>query len=440
MAILMPDINLRRAKRHLKRYWRELLEEGQAQKRKSSIFCIKSVLQAKTSRAERLENGDNATEISFVEVAPSLFGNQQLAPEFKVITARVKEGCHGSGPNFGTLSTQTSQEAEIEARTDNKTRYKKLHESLYQKPVRADVTARTDLESVFRPRKTKDCRSSYYYLLENVPTSKNISWARGSTLGCILEQIHRNDGGISELDFSSLAQRNKRLEPEGCDLVARSLSPNHTVRKVLMQNHFIGDNGAEALAKMLCVNTTVEYLDLYGNNIGDRGVEALAQALYGHDSLSCLCLDGNLMTDRGAAALAQAARCNRTLKSLQLSYNRITKLGGQALLDALNVNMHLETINLNGNDVPPFVVSQLAAALARNRAESLMLESHAAEEKAVKIVREASGLYTENSDIEKGEEHFEEDWDEDDSESVSSGFLSCSGITDVPLSSSGLWI
>ncbi|GMF11671.1 unnamed protein product [Phytophthora lilii] len=260
----------------------------------------------------------------------------------------------------------------------------------------------------------------------------------GPTLGSILQRIHLNDGDVSELDFSTLAQHNKRLGSEGCALVARSLSTNHTVRKLVIREHCIQDDGAIALSKMLCNNTTLEHLDLYGNEIGDRGVEALAQALYGHDSLTHLSLRNNVITDRGAEALAQAVRCNCTLKSLELVQNRITRVGAKALLDALDVNFYLETVDLDENNVPAFVESQLAAAFARNRAESLIMESHAAEKKAEKIVRRASGLDTQDEEDSSGLE--EDDWEDDDGDSVSSGFLSCSGITDIPLSSSGLWI
>ena len=257
----------------------------------------------------------------------------------------------------------------------------------------------------------------------------------GPTLGSIMQRIHLNDGDVSELDFSALAQRNKRLGSEGCTLVARSLSTNHTVRKLVIRDHAIGDDGAFALSKMLCNNTTLEYLDLYGNNISHRGAEALAQALYGHGSLTHLCLRNNLITDQGAKALAQSISCNCMLKSLELAQNRITRVGAQALLDALDVNLHLEVVDLDANNVPAFIGGQVAAALARNRAKSLILESHAAEKKADKIVRRASGFDTRDENENSSET--QEDWDD---ESVSSGFLSCSGVTDIPLSSSGLWI
>ncbi|CAI5747377.1 unnamed protein product [Peronospora destructor] len=243
---------------------------------------------------------------------------------------------------------------------------------------------------------------------QNISLSKHISRAQGPTLGSIMQRIHFNDGDVSELDFSSLAQRNKRLGSEGCALVARSLSTNHTVLKLIIRDHAIGDDSAFALAKMLCNNTTLEYLDLYGNNISHRGAEALAQALFGHDSLTHLCLGNNLITDQGAEALAQSISCNCTLKPLELAQNRITRVGAQALLDALDVNLHLEVVNLDANNKPE------------------------------KIVRRASGLYTRDED--ENSSDTQEDWEDDDDESVSSGFLSCSGVTDSPLSSSGQWI
>ncbi|KAI9910933.1 hypothetical protein PsorP6_011105 [Peronosclerospora sorghi] len=68
-----------------------------------------------------------------------------------------------------------------------------------------------------------------------------------STLGCIMRRIHFNDGDVSEIDFSTLDQYNKRLGPEGCALVERSMATNHTVRKLVMRDHAIGDDGAIAL-------------------------------------------------------------------------------------------------------------------------------------------------------------------------------------------------
>ncbi|ETP35532.1 hypothetical protein F442_16303 [Phytophthora nicotianae P10297] len=497
MALLMPDINLRRAKVHLERYWRQLLGD----RPRRLIFRSKSVAQAKVSHDAQPENGNPASP---VEVAPRI-QNLELDPKMEDPGATVKEidrGCDDkrSSADCGSLSVAQSescnQETETEAAGDGKEKNEDQHEhELNPVPTVNDASAddnpecnqsassesvdefqkseaeqapsststtgtSSSVSSIFsvsssesktncvgKPplsrRVSKENRSSYSP--EKMPQSKYISRVQGPTLGSILQRIHLNDGDVSELDFSTLAKRNKRLQAEGCALVARSLSTNHTVRKLIIRDHAIGDDGAVALSKMLCNNTTLEYLDLYGNNIGDLGAEALAQALYGHDSLRRLCLRSNLITDRGATALAQAIRCNCALKSLELIHNRVTKVGAQALLDALDVNFHLETLTLDANDVPAFVASQLAAALARNRAESLILESHAAEKQAVKIVRRASGLDTEDeddSDSEKEEEENweEDDWEDDDGDSVSSGFLSCSGVTDIPLSSSGLWI
>ncbi|KAL3673636.1 hypothetical protein V7S43_001335 [Phytophthora oleae] len=489
MALLMPDINLRRAKRHLERYWRQLLGGDRPGERRCLIFRSKSVAQAKTGGAAVPEHATTATGTSSDEVAPPI-QNLEPDPEMEVDIEEAVRGSNKRGVELNCGSSSVVQRAscnqETEARVtgDGKAKDEEYHQEVNQvatgeavgvdepecnEPATTDELSK--LESQQAPTSTSTTGTSSsrsdisvsssqansvdvgtpllprdYKHPNNMPLPKDNSRVQGPTLGAMLQRIHLNDGDVSELDFSTLAQRNKRLGAEGCALVARSLSTNHTVRKLFIRDHAIGDDGAIALSKMLCNNTTLEYLDLYGNNIGDRGAEALAQALYGHDSLKYLYVRSNVITDRGAEALAQAIRCNCTIKSLELVHNRITKVGAHALLEALDVNFHLETLNLKANPVPEFVAGQLAAALARNRAESLILESQAAEKEAVKIVRRASGLDTEDeddssSDKEDDDENWEEDdWEDDDGDSVSSGFLSCSGVTDIPLSSSGLWI
>ncbi|OWZ23561.1 Myosin [Phytophthora megakarya] len=483
MALLMPDINLRRAKQHLERYWRQLLGGDQPGQRRRLIFRSKSVEQAKTTQAA-LENGTTtvrATGINSVEVAPPI-QNLELDPKMEDPTVGVEGFRRSDGKIDVQLdcrspsvvkTARSNQEHETEAGDELNAKHDDLNQvpaiqganavdepecnqpassegadeylKAEQTPSSTSTTGTSSSVSSVSTEPPTSARADVGKppLPQNMPQPKQLAQqVQGPTLGSILQRIHLNDGDVRELDFSTLAQHNKRLGPEGCALVARSLSTNHTVRKLIIRDHAIGDDGAIALSKMLCNNTTLEYLDLYGNGIGDRGVEGLAQALYGHDSLTQLCLRSNLITDRGAEALANAVRCNRTLKSLELVHNRITKVGAEALLDALDVNLHLETISLESNAVPAFAASQLAAALARNRAESLILESHAAEKKAVKIVRRASGLDLQDEDDSNSEDEDwgDDDWEDDDDDSVSSGFLSCSGVTDIPLSSSGLWI
>ncbi|KAE8994433.1 hypothetical protein PF011_g16739 [Phytophthora fragariae] len=479
MSLLMPDINLRRAKHHLERYWRQLLGAGEQNgERKRLKFRSKSVAGSKSPQtanpvAKRTDSAKVAPPIQNLEHDPkteaATGGNEDIVGDCHE-KPNAQLDCGSSSVVKSNQDTDDEeQNEELDAVVGNKSTAAKSEEVSQQdlKPETEQApssTSTTETSSSVSsavtlssrstavcvgkpplsrvgPQLSHDNRSSYSSLLK-MPQPTYISRVKGPTLGSILQQIHLNDGNVSELDFSSLAQRNKRLESEGCDLVARSLSTNHTVRKLIIRDHAIGDDGAAALSKMLCNNTTLECLKLFGNAIGDRGAEALAQALYGHDSLTHLSLRNNRISDRGATALAQAIRCNCTLKSLELANNRITRVGAQALLDALDVNFYLETIGLDENNVPAFVESQLAAAFARNRAQALILESHAAEKKAVKIVRRASGYDTQGEDEDSSEVDEEEweGWEDDDGESVSSGFLSCSNVTDIPLSSSGLWI
>ncbi|GMF15855.1 unnamed protein product [Phytophthora fragariaefolia] len=479
MALLMPDINLRRAKHHLE----VCITTGDPPAKSTAatqnlerlIFGSKSKSpQAVNPVAVGADSAKVAPPTQNLECDPK---KEQFAGRDEEVVGETDEKPHAQldcAPSSVVKSNQETddeeeelgrdQAAELECsrswtieRSDGSTQdLKSLAPSSTSttetsSSVSSVVTTHSSISTTacvgkpplsrVGPQLSRDNRSSYSSL-HSMPQPKYISRVKGPTLGSILQRVHINDGNVSELDFSTLAERNKRLESEGCALVARSLSTNHTVRKLIIRDHSIGDDGAIALSKMLCNNTTIEYLDLFGNEIGDSGAEALAQALYGHDSLTHLSLRDNLITDRGVDALAQAIRCNCTLKSLDLVHNRITQVGAQALLNALNVNFYLETIGLDENSVPEFIESEFAAALARNRAESLILESHAAEKKAVKLVRRASGFDTQDEEEDSSEVDEEEweGWEDDDGDSVSSGFLTCSNVTDIPLSSSGLWI
>lgn len=192
-----------------------------------------------------------------------------------------------------------------------------------------------------------------------------------------MDAVAHNESDVQELDFSFLLERGKRLEEEGCVLVARALSTNRTVRKLVIRDHRVGDRGAAAIAAMLCRNSTLEFVDLSLNGITDDGVQALAQALYGHASLSHLELRNNRIADTGAADLAEAIRCNCSLKYLGLAQNDIAQPGAQALLDALDVNMNLETLGLAIYDsVPAWQIAQIRAVLARNRLEAPLLAAN----------------------------------------------------------------
>uniref|UniRef100_A0AAV1T6Q7 Uncharacterized protein n=1 Tax=Peronospora matthiolae TaxID=2874970 RepID=A0AAV1T6Q7_9STRA len=471
MSLLMSTVNLQRAKCRLESYWRPLIGGNRLADRLS--FLARSSVQAMRPR----ENSDLASAgIASVEKV-SLVHESKLSPtmgdlseDIEAVVSVEYNAKHDGGSSSVMKSRRCSQETEtrgadlirendnagqdqvtpsdgaaaLESPTrDQPTGLQITTAGLQQVSFSADTTGKSSTVPPAEQTTTgvsalPSVDHSVSSPLQEMPFPEEISRVAGPTLGSILQRIHLNDGDVSELDFSALSQHNKRLESEGCALVARSLTTNCTVRKLIIRDHDIGDGGAVALSKMLCINTTLEYLELTGNNISDRGAEALAQALYGHDSLTHLCLENNWISDRGAEALAQAIRCNCTLKSLGLVHNRITGKGAQALLDALDVNMHLEIVNLGANDVPTFVGSQLAATLARNRAESLLFGLHAAEKETDEVAGKASGLDTEDEDEDSS--GMEEKWESDDDGRASSGFQHCSEATDSPSSSSGLWI
>lgn len=270
----------------------------------------------------------------------------------------------------------------------------------------------------------------------------------GPTLGDVMEAVSRNETDIDELDFSFLLKRNKRLEADGCTLVARALETNRTVRRLVIREHNIGDHGAAAIAAMLCRSATLEHVDLSGNDISDKGAEALAQALYGHAALTHLQLWSNRITDRGAKALAEAVQCNCSLLYLGLADNSIAQDGAQALLEALDVNFQLETLSLASNAaVPAWMTAQIRAVLARNRLEAPLLreawDSVSVPGSVGGAVRESDVVDRQDDDSD-GHGDVEEQSGLNDASSVSesdaSGFLTCSGVTASAVSADGIWI
>lgn len=200
---------------------------------------------------------------------------------------------------------------------------------------------------------------------------KYVTKVQGPTLKSIMDKVRSNQENITELDFSLLAKKNKKLFAEGGILVARVLQTNTTVHTLLLQDHEIGDRGAFAMANMLKWNSTLKHIDFYGNEITDAGAEALANALYGHESLEHLALWSNRITDVGATSIAKALQSNTSLTYLGLVHNQITEQGAVALLEAVKNNRSLQTLNLASNRrVPTTITSKISVALATNRMRS----------------------------------------------------------------------
>ncbi|TYZ60448.1 hypothetical protein PybrP1_009399 [[Pythium] brassicae (nom. inval.)] len=427
MALLMPDINLRRKRKYLDRYWRKVLHENHERVSLKGLVPVSviSVPRSDSSahshiiaRSRVSEPVDDIDAVNEPEFEPALAFIIRDIPDDA--DPRELTGARSKRRSSKTVSSSSKRSAAV-ADTPPTSSDRDLltiansGSTLVLSTGSAASAARSVTRSSGKPRSN----------------SKFITRVKGQTLGTLIYRVHENEDNILELDFSYLAARNKRLEAHGADLVARALATNRTVLKLVMRDHNIGDAGAAALANMLRANSTLEYIDLYGNNISDAGAEAIAHALYGHESVTYLSMWSNQISNRGALALAEALKCNQTLKYLGLVHNRVSESGASALLEALDVNIHLETLNLAKNQLGDATTYKIRVALARNRLEAPKVISEMEKDEEEVSRRFAEMLLAGESDSDSSGFH-----------SCSSGFLSQSGVDQLEVDSdaSGYWV
>lgn len=107
----------------------------------------------------------------------------------------------------------------------------------------------------------------------------------------------------------------------------------------------IGDEGAIAIAKGLSQNKHLQRLVLCSQQIESEGATALCAALKGHPTLHRLNLGMYLSTadmgelpnrieDAGAVAVAELMKDNQVLKSVSVTHNALTTAGVKAVIEA----------------------------------------------------------------------------------------------------------
>jgi Ran GTPase-activating protein (RanGAP) involved in mRNA processing and transport len=139
----------------------------------------------------------------------------------------------------------------------------------------------------------------------------------------------------------------------GASILASSLSDNHSLEKLDLENSFVDGEESEtfcALCESLRGNTTLRHLNVRGNGVILDGVCAGALKL-DTMSLEKLDLGFNTVTSCGIAALAQNLQGPCTLKRLGLVRCDLDDTGLLKLGEALTRNVSLEVLDVGGNDI-----------------------------------------------------------------------------------------
>mmetsp|Transcript_37997 Transcript_37997/g.68726 ORF Transcript_37997/g.68726 Transcript_37997/m.68726 type:complete len:275 (+) Transcript_37997:107-931(+) len=117
----------------------------------------------------------------------------------------------------------------------------------------------------------------------------------------IIEQVAKNDAGLTTLDLSKSASFCMK-SLENTLALSEALKTNTVIKTVIMRECEIVDEGAAALAEALAVNSTIEELDLQTNKLSTTGAISIALGLARNKSVKTL----NLM-DQSQKCLGEDA-------------------------------------------------------------------------------------------------------------------------------------
>lgn len=127
-----------------------------------------------------------------------------------------------------------------------------------------------------------------------------------------LAQVLRTNTSIVSLDLSALLASGQCVS-EVVTALAEALRVNRSVRSLVLEGHFLGDDGASHLADALRLNTSLRNLSLRRCGLGNRTVTEIALALERNSGLRDLDLRGNFLRSGGVRALRDALETNETL-------------------------------------------------------------------------------------------------------------------------------
>lgn len=229
-----------------------------------------------------------------------------------------------------------------------------------------------------------------------VPTKGNLGgWCKmHGNVACIFEDVDTSTDPVNwkvkadceqlqmqgDLTVTQLPQATAYIfgqMDDGVIRVQESLRTHKKLRKLGLQNNFIGPAGAAALATALQENYHINVIYLGFNRLGPAGAANLAngikiQQLPGGTAhkaatgLTELYLDANVLGDVGAGAVADLIRHAGLLRVLSLQANRITDVGATRIKDAVMTTGSLISLNLIENEISKPILDTIATKLEGN--------------------------------------------------------------------------
>ena len=194
----------------------------------------------------------------------------------------------------------------------------------------------------------------------------------------------------------------KECKKEGSNFhldLARTFGKFLTLRSVIVPYRNLGYVECDVIAKMLTENTTVRYLDLSYNKLDSECADKICEMLFSDNTLKYLYLSANKLDSEGADKICEGLCNNNTLTHLHLSSNDLDSECADKLCEMLCINNTLTFLNLSDNKLDSECADKICEGLCNNNSlEYLKLSGNKLDSECADKICE--GLCNNNSLIE----------------------------------------
>lgn len=155
---------------------------------------------------------------------------------------------------------------------------------------------------------------------------------------------------VLKMHLSELGICNCRINANGLLLVAKALSQNHTLKRLLLNENQIDDiHVARTLSVAVKNHPTLQELCISHCGVGTNA-DVLPTILYGCSNLKTLRLNENNISSNNIAYIRYFIASNPSLTCLRLDKNLLSDTDATQLAAALTTNTNLQYLYLKGND------------------------------------------------------------------------------------------
>ena len=151
-----------------------------------------------------------------------------------------------------------------------------------------------------------------------------------------------------------------------CDVIAKMLTENTTVRHLNLRGNKLDSECADKICEGLCTNNTLTHLDLSFNKLDSECADKICEGLCNNNTLTRLNLSGNKLDSECADKICEGLCNNNTLTRLNLSGNKLDSECADKICEILCNNNTLTHLDLSYNKLDSKCADKICEGLCNN--------------------------------------------------------------------------